>query len=24
MTHPLRFGLKASGQWITIDQLRAI
>src|SRR5437899_1925169 len=24
MTHPLRFGLKASGQWITIDQLRSI
>jgi F420-dependent oxidoreductase-like protein len=24
MTHPLRFGLKASGQWITIDQLRAV
>src|SRR6266513_4449415 len=24
MTHPLRFVLKASGQWITIDQLRAI
>src|SRR3989442_577895 len=24
MTHPLRFGLKASGQWITIEQLRAI
>src|SRR5256885_11474183 len=24
MTHPLRFGLKASGQRITIDQLRAI
>jgi len=23
-THPLRFGIKASGQWITIDQLRAI
>ena len=22
-THPLRFGLKASGQWITIDELRA-
>src|SRR5438105_109656 len=24
MAHPLRFGLKASGQWITIDQLRTI
>ena len=24
MTHPLRFGLKASGQNITIDQLRAV
>src|SRR5881394_3748656 len=24
MTHPLRIGLKASGQWITIEQLRAI
>ena len=24
MAHPLRFGLKASGQWITIEQLRAI
>ena len=24
MAHPLRIGLKASGQWITIDQLRAI
>src|SRR2546423_15153991 len=24
MPHPLRFGLKASGQWITIEQLRAI
>ena len=24
MTHPLRFGLKASGQWITIEQLRGI
>jgi F420-dependent oxidoreductase-like protein len=24
MTHPLRFGLKASGQWITIEQLRSI
>jgi len=23
MRHPLRFGLKASGQWITIEQLRA-
>jgi len=23
-THPLRFGLKASGQWITIEQLRAV
>src|SRR6266568_3364102 len=23
MTHPLRFGLKASGQWISIDELRA-
>jgi F420-dependent oxidoreductase-like protein len=24
MTHPLRFGLKASGQYITIEELRAI
>src|SRR5256885_13704906 len=24
MAHPLRFGLKASGQWISIEQLRAI
>jgi len=24
MTHPLRFGIKASGQAITIDQLRAV
>jgi F420-dependent oxidoreductase-like protein len=24
MTHPLRFGLKASGQWITIAQLRGV
>jgi F420-dependent oxidoreductase-like protein len=24
MTYPLRFGLKASGQWITIEQLRSI
>ena len=24
MTHPLRFGLKASGQWISIEQLRAV
>ena len=24
MTHPLRFGLKASGQWITIEQLRRV
>ena len=24
MTHPLRFGLKASGQWISIDQLRSV
>ena len=24
MAHPLRFGLKASGQWITIDQLRSV
>jgi F420-dependent oxidoreductase-like protein len=23
-SHPLRFGLKASGQWITVDQLRAV
>ena len=23
MTHPLRFGLKASGQWISIEELRA-
>src|SRR5438876_4418341 len=23
MTHPLRLGLKASGQWISIDELRA-
>ena len=23
-TYPLRFGLKASGQWITIEQLRAV
>ena len=23
-THPLRFGIKASGQWITIEELRAI
>src|SRR6266540_2181362 len=23
MRHPLRFGLKASGQWITIEELRA-
>ena len=23
-SHPLRFGLKASGQWINVDQLRAI
>ena len=23
-THPLRFGLKASGQWISIEQLRAV
>ena len=23
-THPLRFGLKGSGQWITIEQLRSI
>jgi F420-dependent oxidoreductase-like protein len=24
LPHPLRFGLKASGQWISIDQLRAV
>ena len=24
MTHPLRFGLKASGQWISIEELRNI
>jgi len=24
MVHPLRFGLKASGQWISIDQLRSV
>jgi F420-dependent oxidoreductase-like protein len=24
MAHPLRFGLKASGQWITIEQLRSV
>jgi len=24
MNHPLRFGLKGSGQWITIEQLRSI
>ena len=24
MTHPLRFGLKASGQWISIEQLRTV
>jgi F420-dependent oxidoreductase-like protein len=24
MQHPLRFGLKASGQWISVDQLRAV
>ncbi|HKW58714.1 MAG TPA: TIGR03560 family F420-dependent LLM class oxidoreductase [Candidatus Dormibacteraeota bacterium] len=24
MAHPLRFGLKASGQWISIEQLRSV
>jgi len=24
MPHPLRFGLKASGQWITVDELRSV
>ncbi len=24
MAHPLRFGLKASGQWITVEQLRRV
>jgi F420-dependent oxidoreductase-like protein len=24
MKHPLRFGIKASGQWITIEQLRSV